>query len=171
MTSARRAGQSDFIGIKTYLSSGSAARGHNSGMVRRILGHTNARAFLARLKAAMTASGIDTALKFRHLFKWRTAARRENNPAGRSVQECRRRIHCASGGRFAGFRRAADDVEARHRRRVCVLHRFRPSRCRLSRTKVRTRPTPSPARRLSPTGSKMTRPSNPPVRPASKFPR
>jgi hypothetical protein len=34
----------------------------------RILGHTNARAFLARLKAAMTASGVDRALKFRHLF-------------------------------------------------------------------------------------------------------
>ncbi len=34
----------------------------------RLLGHTNARAFQTRLKAAMTASGIDTALKFRHLF-------------------------------------------------------------------------------------------------------
>jgi hypothetical protein len=34
----------------------------------RLLGHTNAIAFQSRLKAAMTASGIDTALKFRHLF-------------------------------------------------------------------------------------------------------
>jgi hypothetical protein len=34
----------------------------------RILGHTHATAFQSRLKAAMTASGIDTALKFRHLF-------------------------------------------------------------------------------------------------------
>jgi hypothetical protein len=34
----------------------------------RILGHTNAIAFQSRLKAAMTASGIDTALRFRHLF-------------------------------------------------------------------------------------------------------
>ncbi len=34
----------------------------------RLLAHTNARAFQTRLKAAMTASGIDTALKFRHLF-------------------------------------------------------------------------------------------------------
>jgi Helicase HerA, central domain len=34
----------------------------------RILDHTNAIAFQSRLKAAMTASGIDTALKFRHLF-------------------------------------------------------------------------------------------------------
>ena len=34
----------------------------------RILGHNNAIAFQSRLKAAMTASGIDTALKFRHLF-------------------------------------------------------------------------------------------------------
>lgn len=34
----------------------------------RIIGHNNAIAFQSRLKAAMTASGIDTALKFRHLF-------------------------------------------------------------------------------------------------------
>ncbi len=34
----------------------------------RILGHTNAIAFQSRLKAAMTASGIDRALQFRHLF-------------------------------------------------------------------------------------------------------
>jgi hypothetical protein len=34
----------------------------------RLLEHTNPRAFQTRLKAAMTASGIDTALKFRHLF-------------------------------------------------------------------------------------------------------
>lgn len=34
----------------------------------RILGHTNAIAFQSRLKAAITASGIDSALKFRHLF-------------------------------------------------------------------------------------------------------
>ena len=39
----------------------------------RILGHTNAIAFQSRLKAAMTASGIDTALKFRHLFILRRA--------------------------------------------------------------------------------------------------
>jgi hypothetical protein len=34
----------------------------------RILGHPHHNAFQPRLKAAMTASGIDTALKFRHLF-------------------------------------------------------------------------------------------------------
>jgi hypothetical protein len=34
----------------------------------RNLPHVNAIAFQSRLKAAMTASGIDTALKFRHLF-------------------------------------------------------------------------------------------------------
>ena len=34
----------------------------------RILGHTHATAFQSRLKAAMTASGVDRALKFRHLF-------------------------------------------------------------------------------------------------------
>jgi hypothetical protein len=40
----------------------------------RLLGHTNPRAFQTRLKAAMTASGIDTALKFRHLFILRRGA-------------------------------------------------------------------------------------------------
>ncbi len=44
----------------------------------RSLGHTNAIAFQSRLKAAMTASGIDTALKFRHLF----ILRRDNPPGG-----------------------------------------------------------------------------------------
>jgi len=44
----------------------------------RYLGNTNAIAFQARLKAAMTASGIDTALKFRHLF----ILRRDDPPSG-----------------------------------------------------------------------------------------
>jgi hypothetical protein len=44
----------------------------------RILSHTNAIAFQSRLKAAMTASGIDIALKFRHLF----ILRRDTAPSG-----------------------------------------------------------------------------------------
>jgi len=40
----------------------------------RIIGHTHATAFQSRLKAAMTASGIDMALKFRHLFILRRSA-------------------------------------------------------------------------------------------------
>jgi hypothetical protein len=44
----------------------------------RSLGHRNAIAFQSRLKAAMTASGIDTALKFRHLF----ILRRGDPPGG-----------------------------------------------------------------------------------------
>lgn len=44
----------------------------------RILGHTHATAFQSRLKAAMTQSGIDTALKFRHLF----ILRRGEPPSG-----------------------------------------------------------------------------------------
>jgi DNA helicase HerA-like ATPase len=44
----------------------------------RYLGNANANAFQARLKAAMTASGIDTALKFRHLF----ILRRADPPSG-----------------------------------------------------------------------------------------
>jgi hypothetical protein len=39
----------------------------------RIIEHAHAIAFQSRLKAAMTASGIDTALKFRHLFILRTS--------------------------------------------------------------------------------------------------
>jgi hypothetical protein len=42
------------------------------------LGHSNAFAFQSRLKAAMTASGIDKALKFRHLF----ILRRGDTPGG-----------------------------------------------------------------------------------------
>jgi hypothetical protein len=44
----------------------------------RILSHAHPNAFQPRLKAAMTASGIDTALKFRHLF----ILRREKPPSG-----------------------------------------------------------------------------------------
>jgi len=39
----------------------------------RIIEHANSIAFQSRLKAAMTASGIDTALKFRHLYVLRTS--------------------------------------------------------------------------------------------------
>jgi hypothetical protein len=44
----------------------------------RVLTHTNATAFQARLRAAMTASGVDTALRFRHLF----ILRRADTPGG-----------------------------------------------------------------------------------------
>lgn len=44
----------------------------------RILAHTNAIAFQSRLKAAMTASGVDRALQFRHLF----ILRRDAPPGG-----------------------------------------------------------------------------------------
>ncbi|ABD86747.1 helicase HerA domain-containing protein [Rhodopseudomonas palustris] len=40
----------------------------------RVLAHTNAIAFQGRLRAAMTASGVDRALKFRHLFILRAGA-------------------------------------------------------------------------------------------------
>jgi Helicase HerA, central domain len=58
----------------TFLSEGSREQHY----CFRLLGHTNARAFQTRLKAAMTASGIDTALKFRHLF----ILRRSDPPGG-----------------------------------------------------------------------------------------
>jgi hypothetical protein len=54
----------------TFLSEG----GREQHYCFRILGHTNAIAFQSRLKAAMTASGIDAALKFRHLFILRRGA-------------------------------------------------------------------------------------------------
>jgi hypothetical protein len=64
----------------------------------RILGHTQAIAFQSRLKAAMTASGIDTALKFRHLF----IIRRGDPPTGPKtaalVEQFRR-----AGGRFVAL--------------------------------------------------------------------
>jgi hypothetical protein len=61
----------------------------------RILGHTNAIAFQSRLKAAMTASGIDTALKFRHLF----ILRRGDPPGGPKTKAL---VHqfLAAGGKF-----------------------------------------------------------------------
>jgi hypothetical protein len=61
----------------------------------RILGHTNAIAFQARLKAAMTASGIDRALKFRHLF----ILRRGDPPGGPRTSALVEQFTKA-GGRF-----------------------------------------------------------------------
>jgi hypothetical protein len=58
----------------TFLSEGSREQHY----CFRLIGHTNARAFQTRLKAAMTASGIDTALRFRHLF----ILRRGDPPSG-----------------------------------------------------------------------------------------
>ncbi len=51
---------------------------HEQHYCFRAIGHANANAFQARLRAAMTASGIDRALKFRHLF----ILRREPPPGG-----------------------------------------------------------------------------------------
>jgi Helicase HerA, central domain len=61
----------------------------------RLLEHTNARAFQTRLKAAMTASGIDTALKFRHLF----ILRRCETPGGPRTRALVEQFQSA-GGKF-----------------------------------------------------------------------
>lgn len=61
----------------------------------RILEHKNAVAFQSRLKAAMTASGINTALKFRHLF----ILRRENEPGGTRTEALIAQFK-AAGGQF-----------------------------------------------------------------------
>lgn len=61
----------------------------------RLLEHSNSRAFQTRLKAAMTASGIDTALKFRHLFVLRRGAPPSGPKTGDLVKE-----FLAAGGKF-----------------------------------------------------------------------
>ncbi|MBK5958431.1 hypothetical protein CCR97_09445 [Rhodoplanes elegans] len=61
----------------------------------RILEHTNPRAFQTRLKAAMTASGIDTKLKFRHLF----ILRRSEAPGGKVTGELVQQF-LKAGGKF-----------------------------------------------------------------------
>jgi hypothetical protein len=61
----------------------------------RILAHTHARAFQSRLKAAMTASGIDTALKFRHLFILRRSAPPSGAVTATLVNQFRK-----AGGKF-----------------------------------------------------------------------
>jgi hypothetical protein len=81
----------------------------------RLLGHTNATAFQTRLKAAMTASGIDTALKFRHLFILRRGA----PPTGpRTTELCDQFLKAGgkfiapTGRRSARFRRVGGDGRA-----------------------------------------------------------
>ena len=61
----------------------------------RILGHTHAIAFQSRLRAAMTAAGVDRALKFRHLF----ILRRGDPPSGAKTVETGRKF-LEAGGKF-----------------------------------------------------------------------
>ncbi len=75
----------------TFLSEGSREQHY----CFRLLGHTNATAFQTRLKAAMTASGIDTALKFRHLFILRSG----DPPGGRVTAALVEQFRKA-GGKF-----------------------------------------------------------------------
>jgi hypothetical protein len=71
----------------------------------RYLGNANANAFQARLKAAMTASGIDTALKFRHLF----ILRRGDPPTGAKTKTLVDQF-LRAGGKFVAP--ADDDLRA-----------------------------------------------------------
>ncbi len=59
----------------------------------RVLAHSNAIAFQSRLRAAMTASGVDHALKFRHLF----ILRRDAPPGGAKTRELVEKFHQADG--------------------------------------------------------------------------
>lgn len=70
----------------------------------RILGHDHAVAFQSRLKAAMTASGIDTALRFRRLFVLRAAAPPSGAKTQAMVSEFTR-----AGGHFV--RPVAEDLK------------------------------------------------------------
>jgi hypothetical protein len=71
----------------------------------RMLEHTNARAFQGRLRAAITASGLDMALPFRHLF----VLRREALPGGAKTEELIGQFRNA-GGEFIAP--ADDDLRA-----------------------------------------------------------
>jgi hypothetical protein len=66
---------------------------HEQHYCFRLLAHSNAIAFQARLKAAMTASGIDRALKFRQLF----VLRRGDPPGGPRTKELVERFAKAGG--------------------------------------------------------------------------
>ncbi len=59
----------------------------------RAIAHTNAIAFQARLRAAMTASGIDRALEFRHLFILRSG----DPPRGEKTTQLVDKFRQASG--------------------------------------------------------------------------
>ena len=59
----------------------------------RVLGHTNAIAFQSRLRSAMTASGVDRALKFRHLFILRS----DHPPSGPKTAQLVTRFTEAGG--------------------------------------------------------------------------
>lgn len=85
----------------TFLSEGSREQHY----CFRLLAHTNARAFQTRLKAAMTASGIDTALKFRHLFILRRAAPPSGPKTAAMVDQFKN-----AGGKFISP--ADDDLRA-----------------------------------------------------------
>ncbi len=84
----------------------------------RVLEHPNPIAFQARLKAAITASGIDTKLKFRHLF----VLRRTALPTGKKTQELIE-FSKPPGGSFS---RSTTRISAPS------------SRCPRSRTRIRT---------------------------------
>ncbi len=71
----------------------------------RAIAHTNAIAFQARLRAAMTASGIDRALKFRHLFVLRSS----DPPRGAKTAQLVDKFRQASG-RFIAL--TDDDLRA-----------------------------------------------------------
>jgi Helicase HerA, central domain len=59
----------------------------------RVLAHSNAIAFQSRLRAAMTASGVDHALRFRHLF----ILRRDDPPGGAKTKELVAKFYQADG--------------------------------------------------------------------------
>ncbi|MDI4231530.1 ATP-binding protein [Bradyrhizobium sp. Arg237L] len=64
----------------------------------RVISHGNAIAFQSRLRAAMTASGVDRALGFRHLF----ILRRDATPGGAKTKQLVEKFEQA-GGKFVAL--------------------------------------------------------------------
>lgn len=103
----------------------------------RLIEQTNAIAFQSRLKAAMTASGVDRALKFRHLF----VLRRSDPPAGPKSKALVDQFRGAGGafiaptdddwrtflalGAMASVDLAGFDEWLRHRQPLCRTTIFR----------------------------------------------
>jgi hypothetical protein len=114
----------------------------------RILGHKHATAFQSRLKAAMTASGIDTALKFRHLF----ILRRGDPPSGPKTAALVNQFRKA-GGKFI----APTDEDLRIFAALAAMAaRKLPN--------FRSRPSASPGRRGAPRRSRRGCAGGPKVR-------
>ena len=163
-----RSGPQEALAARPHLASPSMTKDdREQHYCFRFLGHANAIAFQSRLKAAMTASGIDRALTFRRLFV--CAARRAaeaatrpgswsiNSPAPAASSSRRPTTICAPSSRCRRWPSATRRASRRgcatasrcskhrySRRRACVRRRSSLRRRRRRRRAARRR---APARR------------------------